>query len=158
MVNGNLYFAIIFPGNSPGAVSKEEIDDSVFPSAYKDLFKFTLSDLLTEKGVRMKLDYDYGDSWEHDVWVKGIREYAKGEKPRIFVVSGHGECPPEDCGGVWGYTELLELTHKKKLTKDERERLKWYYMDDRSGFDPEYCDIDYFKEIAESYDDALQNS
>lgn len=129
--------------------SKEQIEESMFPLQDKDFSEFTLSDLLTEKGVRMKLDYDYGDSWEHDVWVKSIREYNKGEKPSITFVTGHGECPPEDSGGVWGYAELLELTHKKKLTKEERERLEWYKMDDRSGFDPEYCDIEYFKEIAE---------
>lgn len=138
--------------------SKEQMEDSMFPSQDKDFTNFTLSDLLTEKGVRMKLDYDYGDSWEHDVWVKGIREYDKGEKPSITLVAGHGECPPENCGGVWGYADLLELTHKKKLTKEERERLEWYEMDSRSGFDPEYFDIEYFKEIVEDYDNALRDN
>lgn len=135
--------------------SKQQIDDSMFPENDRDYSKVTLSDVLTEKGVRMKLEYDFGDSWEHDVWVKGIREYAKGEKPSITFVTGQGECPPEDCGGVWGYTELLELTKKQKLTKEERERLKWYEMDSKSGFDPDFCDIDYFEEVAEDYNDAL---
>ena len=136
--------------------SKEQIKDSLFPSNDKDFAKVTLSDLLTEKGVRMKLEYDYGDSWEHDVWVKGIREYDEGEKPSITFVNGHGECPPEDCGGVWGYADLLGLTQKKNLTAEERENLEWNEMDSESGFDPEYCDIDYFKEIAEDYHEALQ--
>lgn len=136
--------------------SKEQIEDSFFPSRDRDFSKVTLSDLLTEKGVRMKLEYDYGDSWEHDVWVKGIREYDKGEKPIITFVTGHGECPPEDCGGVWGYAALLELTQKKNLTAEERESLEWHEMDSKSGFDPDYCDIRYFKEIAEDYNDTLQ--
>lgn len=136
--------------------SKEQIKDSLFPSNDKDFAKVTLSDLLTEKGVRMKLEYDYGDSWEHDVWVKGIREYDKGEKPSITFVNGHGECPPEDCGGVWGYADLLGLTKKKKLTAEERENLEWYQMDEESEFDPEYCDIEFFKEVAEDYNDAIQ--
>ena len=136
--------------------SKEQIKDSLFQSNDKDFAKVTLSDLLTEKGVRMKLEYDYGDSWEHDVWVKGIREYDEGEKPSITFVNGHGECPPEDCGGVWGYADLLGLTQKKNLTAEERENLEWNEMDSESGFDPEYCDIDYFKEIAEDYHEALQ--
>ena len=137
--------------------SKEQIDDSMFPSQDMDFSKVTLSDLLSEKGVRMKLEYDYGDSWEHDVWVKGIREYDKGEKPSITFVNGHGECPPEDCGGVWGYADLLELTKKKKLTEEEQEQLEWYQMDKESEFDPDYCDIVFFKEVAEDYNDALQN-
>ena len=135
--------------------SKEQIEDSMFPSDDKDFSKVALSDVLNEKGVRMKLEYDYGDSWEHDVWVKGMREYNKDEKPSITFVNGHGECPPEDCGGVWGYADLLKLTQKKKLTAEERERLEWYQMDKESEFDPDYCDIDYFKEIAEDYNDAL---
>ena len=85
----------------------------------------------------------------------GVDEYNKGEKPSITFVTGHGECPPEDCGGVWGYADLLKLTQKKKLTADERERLEWYQMDKESEFDPDYCDIVYFKEIAEDYNDAL---
>ena len=137
--------------------SKEQMEDSFFPSRDKDFAKVTLSDLLTEKGVRMKLEYDYGDSWEHDVWVKGIREYDKGEKPSITFVTGHGECPPEDCGGVWGYADLLGLTRKKKLTAEERENLEWYQMDEESEFDHEYCDIEFFKEIAEDYNDTLQD-
>ena len=136
--------------------SKEQIKDSLFPSNDKDFAKVALSDLLTEKGVRMKLEYDYGDSWEHDVWVKGIREYDKGEKPSITFVNGHGECPSEDCGGVWGYADLLKLTKKKKPTAEERENLEWYQMDEESEFDPEYCDIEFFKEVAEDYNDALQ--
>ena len=137
--------------------SKEQIENSMFPSQDMDFSKVTLSDLLSEKGVRMKLEYDYGDSWEHDVWVKGIREYGRGEKPSITFVNGFGECPPEDCGGVWGYADLLELTKKKKLTKEERERLEWYEMDSENLFDPEYCDVEFFKEIAEDYNDALQS-
>ena len=137
--------------------SKEQIEDSMFPSQYMDFSKVTLSDLLSEKGVRMKLEYDYGDSWEHDVWVKGMREYGRGEKPSITFVNGYGECPPEDCGGVWDYADLLELSKKKKLTKEEREQLEWYEMDKENLFDPEYCDIEFFKEIAEDYNDALQN-
>ena len=113
--------------------------------------------MLTEKGVRMKLDYDFGDSWEHDVWVKGIREYDEGEKPSITFVTGEGECPPEDCGGVYGYAELLELREIKKLSKEERERLEWFEMDSRSGFSPYFCDTEYFKEIADDYNDTLNN-
>ena len=137
--------------------SKEQIENSMFPMEDNGFSKYALSDLLTEKGVRMKLEYDFGDSWEHDVWVKGIREYDKGEKPSITFVNGHGECPPEDCGGVWGYAELLELTKKKKLTAEERERLEWYEMSKEFDFDPDYCDIEYFKEITEEYNDALQS-
>lgn len=46
--------------------------------------------------------YDFGDGWEHDVEVLG----RGGDLPGC--VGGEGACPPEDCGGPYGYTELLQ--------------------------------------------------
>ena len=46
--------------------------------------------------------YDFGDGWEHDVEVLG-----PGGAPGL--VEGSGACPPEDCGGVPGYEELLKV-------------------------------------------------
>jgi len=62
--------------------------------------KCTVDDMLTEKGKRVVFEYDFGDSWEHDLWYKGEREYNPGEKPSITFVKGQGACPPEDCGGI----------------------------------------------------------
>lgn len=45
--------------------------------------------------------YDFGDGWEHDIEVLG----SGGDLPGC--VGGEGACPPEDCGGPHGYTELL---------------------------------------------------
>jgi len=45
--------------------------------------------------------YDFGDGWEHDIEVLG----SGGDLPGC--VGGEGTCPPEDCGGPHGYTELL---------------------------------------------------
>jgi hypothetical protein len=46
--------------------------------------------------------YDFGDSWEHDIEVLG----TGGPEPGC--VDGEGPCPPEDCGGVPGYAEFRE--------------------------------------------------
>ncbi len=61
-----------------------------------------------ETGVRLRdlperfvYAYDLGDGWEHDVAVLG----RGGE--RVGLVSGEGNCPPEDCGGPFGYAQLL---------------------------------------------------
>jgi Plasmid pRiA4b ORF-3-like protein len=47
--------------------------------------------------------YDFGDGWEHDVEVLG----PGGDQPGC--VFGEGACPPEDCGGPYGYAELLKV-------------------------------------------------
>lgn len=100
------------------------------------------------KGERMKFEYDFGDSWEHDLWVKGARDYAPNEEPVIKLLKAHGECPPEDCGGVWGYAELIELNKKKRKSAEEKERLEWY--DIPKGYDPEGCDLEWLQDDVEA--------
>ena len=115
-------------------------DDFFIPffSRCENSDKTPINQVLTQKGKRIRFEYDFGDSWEHDVWVKGIRDYEPGETPKVTFVKGQGQCPPEDCGGVWGYEELLELCQKKRKSADDRERLDWY------GINPKYYDPDFF--------------
>ena len=113
----------------------------------RDTNNYTIADLLKEKGDRIKYEYDFGDSWEHDLWLKGVREYSPEEPRGIVVVKGTGACPPEDCGGVWGYGELLELSKKKRKTADDKEQLKWYGID--KSFDPEEFDIEFVQDELE---------
>ncbi len=106
----------------------------------RDANTVALCHVLQEKGDRMKFEYDFGDSWEHDVWVKGVREYSAEEKPDVRLLKGKGACPPEDCGGVWGYGYLLEILQKKRKTAEDKERLDWYGMD--KHFEPEAFDLE----------------
>lgn len=138
-------------------VTADELAESMFVGDL-DMSRYTLSDLLKEKGDKMRFDYDYGDGWEHDVWVKGIREYKVDETPVIKFVKGFGTCPPEDCGGVWGYEELIELTQKKRKTAEEKERLEWYEMTKEYDFDPDDCYEDDCWSAMEYWDDELQRS
>lgn len=105
--------------------------------------KTTLEMVLQPKGERMKFEYDFGDSWTHELWVKAARDYAPGEEPAIRLLKGQGACPPEDCGGVWGYAELLELRTKKRKTADDKERLEWYDITD--DFNPDDCDLEWLQ-------------
>ncbi len=107
----------------------------------RDTNDYTVAQVLKEKGDRIKYEYDFGDSWEHDLWLKGIREYASEETRGLVVVKGKGACPPEDCGGVWGYAELLEIWKKKRKTAEEKKRLEWFLMN--KYFDPEEFDSKY---------------
>lgn len=68
-------------------------------------------------GIRDKLgyhtplalyEYDFGDSWLHEVrFEKMVEAEAKASAPRC--VDGARRCPPEDCGGPGGYEELLRV-------------------------------------------------
>lgn len=105
---------------------------------------YSLSTIFKGKGDRISFEYDFGDSWNHDIWLKGVRKYGDDEKPTLKILKGKGACPPEDCGGVGGYAYLLELHEKKRKTAEDKERLQWYDID--RYYDPEELDIDRIEE------------
>jgi pRiA4b ORF-3-like protein len=52
-------------------------------------------------------EYDFGDGWEHDVLIEQVQPDVAAAGP--FCMAGRRACPPEDCGGPWGYEHLLEV-------------------------------------------------
>ncbi len=52
-------------------------------------------------------------------------------------------CPLEDCGGVWGYSDLLEVL-KNPQYEEYDELVDWI---DDIEFDPEYFDKDEVNEL-----------
>ncbi|MDR3170888.1 MAG: plasmid pRiA4b ORF-3 family protein, partial [Treponema sp.] len=55
-------------------------------------------------------------------------------------------CPPENCGGIWGYEEVLEALKAPKKKKN-RELLDWL-----EDFDPEYFEVDEVNSLFRSDD------
>jgi len=137
---------------SPSDLNHEQ-ENHAFPLRFirHDANKFHLGNVFREKGDRIVFEYDLGDSWFHDIWLKGIREYEPGETPKAMLLKGQGACPPENCGGVWGYTHLLDLVKKKRKTKDEKAHLEWAGID--KNYDPEEYDLEEERSyIAESWE------
>ncbi|QTX06337.1 plasmid pRiA4b ORF-3 family protein [Agromyces archimandritae] len=64
-----------------------------------------LDQLVAESGDRLWYDYDFGDGWKHVLRVEQVLDMPP-EVPRCLT--GKLACPPEDCGGVWGYGELAD--------------------------------------------------
>ncbi len=69
----------------------------------EDERRFRLQDL-AKAGDVFGYEYDFGDSWEHDVTVAKV-VVGKATQPRC--TAGARACPPEDCGGMPGYAEML---------------------------------------------------
>ena len=86
--------------------------------------KMTLKDLgLREKGM-IGYVYDFGDNWEHTIIVEKITSSDKKiETPRC--IAGARNCPPEDCGSVPGYEDVVEAMKKPKSRK-AREYIEWF--------------------------------
>lgn len=96
--------------------------------------RVTLEQVAPAIGDKLRYTYDFGDDWEHELLVEKILDRnASVAYPRC--VAGRRAAPPEDCGGVWGYAELVEIlgdpTHP-----EHRDRLDWLDLDDLTGYDP----------------------
>ena len=57
--------------------------------------------------------YDFGDLWEHTIELEKLTPKAKREKIP-YCIDGKRACPPEDCGGPWGYKHYLSVLKSKK--------------------------------------------
>lgn len=64
-------------------------------------------DKYLEVGKPIEYVYDMGDHWEHAIILEKVIE----DYPNVFPVclEGAGACPPEDCGGVGGYLDILDI-------------------------------------------------
>lgn len=117
--------------------------------------EYTIADLLTEKGRNVMFEYDFGDGWEHEVRLSLVNEYADGEAQEIVFIDGKRCCPPDDCGGSWGYEDLLELLSKRKagkrLSSEERERLEWFGLD--KNYNPEALDLNACKRVVKEFNE-----
>lgn len=90
----------------------------------------------TEK-AKFHYVYDMGDSWEHEILLEKILP-SDPEVTYPLCIKGKRACPPEDCGGIWGYAEFLEAV-KDPNHPEHESMLEWIDDDD---FDAEAFDLD----------------
>ena len=84
-------------------------DDDGFDLGYEvhEGWEHAVVDFVSEPGTVMRYDYDFGDGWSHSVRLLEVEAREKGKKyPRC--TKGERACPPEDCGGIGGYRELVD--------------------------------------------------
>jgi hypothetical protein len=107
---------------------------------FRDERTATVRDLLPSVGSRARYTYDFGDDWEHEIVV----EQQLAAEPNMaypVCVAGAGACPPEDCGGAWGYEHLREVLADP--TSDEhQDMVAWLGLVRASDFDPHRFDVD----------------
>jgi hypothetical protein len=95
-----------------------------------------LSDILPKSGRRFRFlyEYDFGDSWQHEVLFEKSVEAEAGRKCPLCL-EGARACPPEDVGGTWGYADFVEAIQNEDHEQHE-EMLEWV----GGRFDPEAFD------------------
>ncbi len=102
----------------------------------------TLAHAVELAGIGFCYDYDFGDDWQHRIEVEHVLSSPAATLTPVCV-EGVRACPPEDCGGPDGYTELLEALKDPGHPRHEELR-EW--LGRVSGwtatFDPERFDLE----------------
>ncbi|MCP5118044.1 MAG: plasmid pRiA4b ORF-3 family protein [bacterium] len=95
-----------------------------------------LRQVMRRTGAKATYTYDFGDSWEHSIVLeKRLPREAGTQYPAC--TGGKRACPPEDCGGIPGFYNLLEAIQDPDH-EDYEEMLEWVGDD----HDPEAFSIE----------------
>ena len=105
------------------------------------------ADILDSRKVKLSLlkpkqkfsyTYDFGDCWEHTIVVEKILEKDSSKKYPVCI-EGKIACPPEDCGSVSGYYNLMKIRKNKNHPQYKRLIEQWLGVD----YDPELFVVDW---------------
>lgn len=100
----------------------------------RDYRKIRIGTILKAPKDSLKYEYDFGDGWLHDVVLQKI--HSKSENAYPFFIDGAYACPPEDCGGIPGFENFLQVLADPNHEEHE-EMLEWYGGSfDPTKFDP----------------------
>lgn len=115
--------------------------------------KVTLEQVAAAPGTKLTYTYDFGDDWEHLITVEAT---VPCEDASIYprCVGGRRKAPPDDCGGIWGYQQLLEILGDP-AHEEHRDRLEWLGIDRPGQYDPAHFDPE---EVNDAFAVLLKNS
>ena len=112
---------------------------------YRNERNARLAQFLQQPGDRIHYSYDFGDGWEHDIVLEKRLDPDSGVQTPACL-AGKGACPPEDCGGPWGYADLKEAIADPRH-EDHESMLDWLGLDNAVEFDPAACDLAEINEV-----------
>ena len=126
----------IIAGANYGAPSP---DDADFGLETLDERTVTLAELAAAPKNKFLYEYDFGDDWFHEIRVEKILPFDPMVKYPLCI-AGKRCVPPEDCGGPYGYNDLLQTLSNPK-NAEYKEMKRWAESLLGHKFDPEYFDI-----------------
>lgn len=103
--------------------------------------RIRLSDYISGEKEKFRYEYDFGDDWDHIIEVeKTLPVDPTQSYPRC--IAGKRACPPEDCGGIWNYGDLVEILADPD--HPEYENMRDFVGDE---FDPNEFDLNAVAQI-----------
>jgi hypothetical protein len=115
--DGDIYYRYVFPEEPVEYPEDMVVENSELIS---------LQELNLQPGKRISYEYDFGDSWMHDVYVKGfsIKQATVLNSP--CCSAGAMACPPENSGGIHAYNELVQFRLHKTPIRINPELEKYF--------------------------------
>jgi len=111
-------------------------DDEGWGGQLIDSLTVTLSSLIKNTKEKFTYTYDFGDDWVHIIKVEKF--LSKDENVNYSLcIDGELNCPPEDCGGVYGFYDLIDKIKNKKHP-EYKELISWL----GDNYDHERFDIE----------------
>lgn len=89
-----------------------------------------------DQGMTFTYLYDFGDGWDHRIKVEKVFEAERAARYPVCL-AGKRNCPPEDCGGIYGYADFLETLANPSHPEHEN-MLEWI----GGSFDPERFSVE----------------
>ncbi len=124
-------------------IPEEEDDNPFFQYSKLDSTKIKLSDIFRQVGQKFVYIYDFGDDWTHQITLEDITEHSIINSE---LLGGKGACPPEDCGGPWGYQNLMDILDDRKHP-EHKDMKRWLGLKTSETWDPEAFDLEVRKTI-----------
>lgn len=116
------------------------VPDPEFGNETEDERRVKLVEVVHGEKDRFLYEYDFGDGWSHQILVEKIAPKEEGKYYPVCV-AGKRSCPPEDCGGIWGYQNFLEAISDPKHPEHE-SMTEWI----GARFDPEAFKLDWINQ------------
>ncbi|OGY93186.1 MAG: hypothetical protein A3H70_01525 [Candidatus Komeilibacteria bacterium RIFCSPLOWO2_02_FULL_48_11] len=115
-------------------------NDDQFGGEFLDERLERIADYFGKLVKQCKYCYDFGDNWDHTILFEREMPAEPGaDYPQC--TAGANACPPEDCGGVWGYRDLQKILANPRH-KEHQEMAEWMCLDDAKDFDPAEFDAE----------------
>lgn len=132
-------------GNYRIELIEDDFEDFEVPGRRKplDAREVSLQDVISEVGEVFSYEYDFGDCWRHSLVVEQFVTHEPRTNP-LRCIDGALNCPPEDCGGIPGFYDMLKIVGDKRH-REYKETLRWL----GGPFDAAYFDKEEVNEICD---------
>ncbi|HEX8019071.1 plasmid pRiA4b ORF-3 family protein [Mucilaginibacter sp.] len=119
-----------------------KVPDEYDGDTVEDSEETIISEVFTKPKQTFTYIYDFGDDWTHHIVLEKITDT---ESTIPVCLAGEGACPPEDCGGIYGYNNLIEILSDPK-NPEYKEMKSWLGLGKNEQWDVSAFDIEVVNE------------